>query len=1089
MPSIEEVLLKVKVDFDKKEISAGTAELKKLDDQVKKSDSNFKGWAAGISKGALIAGAAIAALGYKFVQALREGFGEVAQTEAALERAGAAAARAGVNVDLLKEAAEGLQTPLVGGAEKLQIISDLVSKGFNPKQAQEMAKAFIDIGVAARGAGETGQDAILKVVDALNTGRIMGPELLRVFPQLKSLGADALKAIASGSANAEIRQKAFNAVLADSGVHAGAAERYLKTFNGQMEAVAISADDAKEALAKGFLEGLQPLIQGLSDASGQAVTFQGIAEKVGYVVGTVLTKGFQAGGAAIAGFSTLFSTLSFVGASVTKSIVDSLNTLILKFADVFKALGDITPFASEAYAKLREASTSLQGASINLGKSVQTTQKNMEQAAEKAEKWTQQLFAGGEASKEAAAGMADLGKQTGVAGQRTEELTASQKKAIEEAKKLKEAQDKAFEESIKKSKSLFENMELLRSKTSAVTLATKEWAESLGLIDSGTINGIAQAFTDLLKPAETGVQKLIGSMEPLKVNLDEVSFKAEDTRNAFLKFADTLSLTAGIIGELAAIIGGKLGKALDGIARGVEGGAQAFAGFGQIMSGDILGGIQNMIGGIGKLVSAFQDLFGHDWESDSRNIVEAIYNITGLSADFMQQLAEDAERYGDATIAFLLNLKGVIDDLGGINAENIQQIFTAAHDLFSVFERGQITADQLAASLGSIWSELAAAAEKFGGVYAQQLKEMIRLTREMGIEVPEITAFMAEKLKALIGDINTWAGDMGNIIDEFMRRAVNRAEKAGVELGDLSEKMRDDLLQTFLTEEELNQIGAKFEKLGMFIAAAVGAALEQGQTWREIIAQLGPSIDTLLETAERFGLRGSAAFQQFLAILERFRDNQKELARLDFTGNILKNLELLGGLTKKMVNDFAGQVRRMFQELAGDAKKGTVEYNAALQSMAPYLSQLIAYYASLGIKVPKHIQDLYDQAVALGFVTGQEGPDTAAWDKFAEVIETLTQGIYDLIDAMNGVPSEVTTDIFVTTHEHTIFSEEGDKGGKTSGGTLKNPGASAPFSSRGGTIGGANRPGRSGDLIINLYGPDEFDFMALVGRLRARGDL
>lgn len=472
-----------------------------------------------------------------------------------------------------------------------------------------------------------------------------------------------------------------------------------------------------------------------------------------------------------------------------------------------------------------------------------------------------------------------------------------------------------------------------------------------------------------------------------------------------------------------------IGAAFSSLAQNMEGTTGRILGaIGSIAQGFAMGGwVGAAIAAIGELTNALFDLFSHDWEKDARDATQAVYDFVGalqLSSEFMDRLAKAGEERGDVLTQFHLMIKDVIDDLGGLTTVNAAEIFEMIPNLIELFKMGKVTAKEFTKALGDAFQDLADFAMKYGGVYLQQLKFMIAETERMGVVVPQIVEFMSKALDDFISNVNTFAEDFQSLIDTMLSRSEERiraaAERIGGSFKEMVENMTDaqwaDAIVNSLTDAELDRITQQWEKLAMFITDAFAEALEQGRNVIEIIGELGPSIQILLDAAEKFGLGTTGAFKDLLDLLKMFQGVAKQLERIDLMGNILKQLDLFGRLGPKYVNDWFGMIKKTLAEMMGYVDKNwktqmadllaqpfktwTDQQRAAFQAMIPQLLQLAEYYKQLGIPLPPMLRDLLAIAKAQGYIT--DGAPTA------DPYEGIRLALIDIKDVLEDIRRALT---------------------------------------------------------------------------------
>lgn len=105
------------------------------------------------------------------------------------------------------------------------------------------------------------------------------------------------------------------------------------------------------------------------------------------------------------------------------------------------------------------------------------------------------------------------------------------------------------------------------------------------------------------------MQKSIGKIKSAKGDSEKIGEGVMGIGNAVTDFAPALGEFAENIGSIFGVDGEKT----QGIVGSIQGLGQTATGVGQILSGDIVGGAMSAVGGISKVVSSLDNLFGADY--------------------------------------------------------------------------------------------------------------------------------------------------------------------------------------------------------------------------------------------------------------------------------------------------------------------------------------------------------------------------------------------------------------------------------------------------------------------------------------------
>lgn len=149
------------------------------------------------------------------------------------------------------------------------------------------------------------------------------------------------------------------------------------------------------------------------------------------------------------------------------------------------------------------------------------------------------------------------------------------------------------------------------------------------------------------------ITKALDKIKNSKGDVSKIGSGIEGIGNAVSDFAPSLKQFSSDLANIFDFDDTKVQSAIDGL----EGIGSTAAGVGQIMSGDIVGGVMNTVNGVSKIVSAFDGLFGADYSQYNRMVDE--YNkLIDVWDDLIDRKSEyiemsygtEAERVGKEAI-------------------------------------------------------------------------------------------------------------------------------------------------------------------------------------------------------------------------------------------------------------------------------------------------------------------------------------------------------------------------------------------------------------------------------------------------------
>lgn len=114
------------------------------------------------------------------------------------------------------------------------------------------------------------------------------------------------------------------------------------------------------------------------------------------------------------------------------------------------------------------------------------------------------------------------------------------------------------------------------------------------------------------------ITKALDKIKNSKGDVSKIGSGIEGIGNAVSDFAPSLKQFSSDLANIFDFDDTKVQSAIDGL----EGLGSTAAGVGQIMSGDIVGGVMNTVNGVSKIVTAFDGLFGADYSQYNRMVDE-----------------------------------------------------------------------------------------------------------------------------------------------------------------------------------------------------------------------------------------------------------------------------------------------------------------------------------------------------------------------------------------------------------------------------------------------------------------------------------
>lgn len=287
----------------------------------------------GIIKGALVGGA-IAKFSYDCLKAYDVQIQSEKSVQRALEKTGKTSEQARQGLKEFKDFASKQQDITAFGDEgTLQVISGLISQGFGKKSIEDIVAMSQDI---ARSTGDEQENVTKALSSYVKTGK-GATKLAKAY----KLNADLL---GKGTIESERLAEVWEAFSQSS--HMGASTEYLKTFDGQLNALKGRFDDMKEPVGDLINTLLGGNSEGLTGSAGAVASLGEAVKNATDDIQEMATKSNELGGGIIGVglacasqhplIATLLATLT-TGKTIT--MLATLTTSIITLTTSIGALG------------------------------------------------------------------------------------------------------------------------------------------------------------------------------------------------------------------------------------------------------------------------------------------------------------------------------------------------------------------------------------------------------------------------------------------------------------------------------------------------------------------------------------------------------------------------------------------------------------------------------------------------------------------------------------------------------------------------------------------------------------------------------
>lgn len=921
--TVEEIITKIKAEVYPGQLKAFVGELKALKTESGAAQGAFSSLAIGMT-GVLVGFYAL----HKGIEAFTEGLHGVEATEEAMTRLKYSAEQAGDSVDVLAKAAKELSADrLIKMNDALKVFADLADKGFSEDKIKQIGVALKDIAAAA---GGNVRENFLRLADAMVTGRVRGAELQRMLPgftsELKKLGVTT-KNWQDTANEAKVQQALFNVVMQRGAEVAGAAAEKMGTLGGQMQAIPNVIAAMKKEFAGGIIEGFTGGSEHVANFSGKLEAtipiIKDVAKYIGMlanVITTVLGTALVSQGSAFAEF---WERVGARGGSLPfatiKEFFSTTGNLAVEF-DQWLGILPKTEKGMEGFGK----------ATLAAGGAARSTAEDLAGLSEK----QQNLLDSFKAQADPMGGMVKKFEELHSVGISADEFARTfASDILTAAAKTREFNIPLSEAGKKLQELAFSFQTLKETQPWDINLAIpatdkdvlESWGKTLGLLDTGST---AQGLREL--------QSNLALLTPAWQNDTDAMIKWLKQQDLALPKMSALGKAMTAVGVILNSLASAFGSFFGMLANGFNASAAAVSGFQSILKGgftNILSGISSLIGAAGMLFNVLKNLFGHNWGKDVSNALRDWLPGIQLSDQMIKQLTADAKEMHNAAKALFLDLRQVIDDVG-LSAQNVNTFIGELRNGFSLLETDVITSTQLVSVLEDTFNDLATASMSSTGIISNQMREIISLTKQFGLEVQAVTSFIQGQLTAGFQGFD-------QVFQLWAKKALNmKAPTFAPGQFDIG----------YGTPQQ-----KKFEHFGNEIVMWVNQMLASGMSVDQVMQLVGGDLDNMVEIAQKFGISLDPALQDIVDL----RNETQKLgpifsgvnAQLVAMANTFETIDPLN--FKEIIKDLRGPFKNI---LEGGLSK------SEFLAVRDVLLSIIQMSQQFGLKIPKWVQDIIDAA-------------------------------------------------------------------------------------------------------------------------------
>jgi hypothetical protein len=369
-----------------------------------------------------------------------------------------------------------------------------------------------------------------------------------------------------------------------------------------------------------------------------------------------------------------------------------------------------------------------------------------------------------------------------------------------------------------------------------------------------------------------------------------------------------------------------------------------------------------------------------------------------ISDGTLKKIAELRQEGIQGWLAESYALNDMIKDTG-IHLGNFSQYIERTTGVMYQMRDGFMDVHEGSEIVGAAFKSLVDAAEELGIEGSRKLLDFIRTTRELGLEIKEVTDYVNEKLNLAAGGFADAVGAIGKeSMDAYYAMMKLKDDKADLikrarELQDIMEskgvgskqykEARDELEKLREQMPDLNRDIDKYQSqldnvgqatkdrvtdLGLLLTVTFGAMQSQGMSVIDIFGEMGEGLTALRDRYTAFGME----IPEYLASIFRMFDAFKQKPEV-FKGlqGLMQIFEGLGSSVYLTVGAFDALMREaknywdLLQRSKAKGGLGLPEEDA-IRMLYPMLQQGWWYAEQYGMKLPKWMQDAVDKAKSFG---------------------------------------------------------------------------------------------------------------------------
>lgn len=555
------------------------------------------------------------------------------------------------------------------------------------------------------------------------------------------------------------------------------------------------------------------------------------------------------------------------------------------------------------------------------------------------------------------------------------------------------------------------DLDEVAGKTEKVTEKTKSWKEGIGELhqafanlaqSGGALSGFAKTAAEIVGAADIAIQ----SFDKVEKGVKKLAGATKtELAGAFSEIAT--GLVSGFGGLMNATDPEKslTSRILGGAATGAALGASAAAIIAQFASSWSAAGPWAAAAGaiVGVFVAVFRgrsarremEIVGKEWGQD-------------ISKGLFDQINKSTQFGGDRVANSIFRLKDFISEAGGLDSSNIDRFMGKLRDVFVMVGTEQFNVAEAQRVINGTFADFAKVSVESGELASAQLREIIALNAEMGVNAVAVIDFVAGQAARVATGLQAIGAPVFTEISKW----GEEVSKTEAKLKELSEAGKEGTSEWITEQDKLNKLATQhgelvaknsgdLDNMGVVAMAAYGAALKSGVGYVQAIRAVGPALDGIIQAQKTLGITTeNQAVRDLIIFRDKVRQNESLVSAAEALNDTLLAVSHTTGLNADSLRSMGDLGWSTFNRL----KDAGFSNNEALRMMGDFLRNIMKGHLDLNVPIEGNTRELLEMAEAEGILK-EKSKDFK--DVFMEGVTSMVDAINRLIDNLNKVPNSV----------------------------------------------------------------------------------